>query len=427
MTLAHEMSKKGYDVTLCEASDTIGGLTVSSNLGDFSWDKYYHVILLSDLFTRDLIHELGLTPKLNWVETKTGFYTNGKLVSMSNSIEFLKFPPLGFVGKFRLGFTIYYASRVKNWKKLEKIHVETWLRKLSGTQTFEKIWLPLLRAKLGEMYKKTSATFIWATIQRMYAARKSGLKKEMFGYASGGYSSILKAFYHKLTQHEVKIQTGHKLISITEKKDGNLRAFFEKQNPISFDKVILTMPSSIVAGLKLNLPQDELEKHKGLQYMGVICLAIVMKRAVSSFYVTNITDPGIPFTGVIEMSALVDKSEFKGNHLVYLPKYLAADDAYFDVADEEIRNTFLKSFFKMYPELNPSDVLHSSIARDRNVFVIPGIDHSEKLPPIKSALHNLYVLNAAHIVNGTLNVNETIKLATRSVDLIFPEKDGEKE
>ena len=44
------------------------------------------------------------------VETKTGFYTDGKLYSMSNSLEFLRFPPLGLLSKLRLGATIFGQS-----------------------------------------------------------------------------------------------------------------------------------------------------------------------------------------------------------------------------------------------------------------------------------------------------------------------------
>ena len=64
---------------------------------------------------------------------------------------------------------------------LERVLVGDWLRKWSGERTFNKIWLPLLKAKLGECYRRTSAAFIWATIARMYAARRSGLKKERSG------------------------------------------------------------------------------------------------------------------------------------------------------------------------------------------------------------------------------------------------------
>ena len=46
--------------------------------------RFYHVILMSDLNTRNILKEIGLEKELRWVETKTGFYSNGKLYSMSN-------------------------------------------------------------------------------------------------------------------------------------------------------------------------------------------------------------------------------------------------------------------------------------------------------------------------------------------------------
>ena len=127
-------------------------------IGDVVWDKHYHVTLLSDTFTRGVVKEIGLEDDFRWVETKTGFYTDGSLYSMSNTLEFLRFPPLGLISKLRLGATIFYASRLKDWKQLEKITVEEWLTKL-GKRTFAPR-RPLLKAKLGD-YSETSAAFIW--------------------------------------------------------------------------------------------------------------------------------------------------------------------------------------------------------------------------------------------------------------------------
>src|SRR6202012_5380749 len=108
-------------------------------------DRHYHVTLLSDTALRGLLQELELEDQIRWVETKTGFYTNGQLYSMSNSLEFLRFPPLGLIDKFRLALTILHASRIDNPDDLENIPVETWLRQWSGDRTTDKIWLPLLR------------------------------------------------------------------------------------------------------------------------------------------------------------------------------------------------------------------------------------------------------------------------------------------
>src|SRR5438046_3669516 len=207
MTLAHRLSQQGHKVTLFEAASELGGLVSPWKMNDVEWDKFYHVILLSDSRTRNILKEIGLEDKIQWVETKTEFYMNGKLYSMSDTIEFLKFPTLNLIDKFRLGLTIIVASRIKNWKRLEKMPVTEWLKRWSGSRTFNKIWLPLLRAKLGESYRRTSAVFIWATIQRLYGARRSGLKKEMFGYVPGGYKVVIKNFKEKLLSEGVVINT----------------------------------------------------------------------------------------------------------------------------------------------------------------------------------------------------------------------------
>ena len=153
MTLAYRLAQHGRKVTLFEASDRLGGLASAWRLGDVVWDRQYHVTLLSDTSLRALLSELGLEQEMKWVETRTGFYTNGQLYSMSNTLEFLRFPPLTLADKLRLGATIFYASRIKNWHRLEKLSVTDWLRRWSGSHTFEKIWLPLLRAKLGDTYR----------------------------------------------------------------------------------------------------------------------------------------------------------------------------------------------------------------------------------------------------------------------------------
>src|SRR5207244_1562381 len=132
MTLAHRLAQHGQDVTLFEAADALGGLASAWSLGDVVWDRHYHVTLLSDTHLRALLGELGLEADMKWVETKTGFYSGGRLYSMSNTLEFLRFPPLGLFDKLRLGATIFYASRVTNWRRLEAVGVADWLLRLSG-------------------------------------------------------------------------------------------------------------------------------------------------------------------------------------------------------------------------------------------------------------------------------------------------------
>lgn len=450
LTLALRFAEAGNSVTVFESAPEIGGLASAWQIGDVVWDKHYHVTLLSDSFTRKIVGEVGLVDEFNWVETKTGFYYARKLVSMSNAVEFLKFPPLGLLGKIRLGATIFYVSRVKDWKALEKISVEAWLTKLSGKKTFERIWKPLLRAKLGEAYRETSAAFMWATIQRMYAARKSGMKKEMFGYVRGGYARVLENFGKALKDRGVDVRLNSHVGKVEELADGSIlvsdtasqssressrkvemagagrisspvEQFVSGHDAASgnkgkaenvFDTVILTCPSDAAAEAVTQLTGTEKELLKNIRYQGIVCASVLMKNSLSPYYVTNIIDES-PFTGIIEMSALVDKKELGGNALIYLPKYVAPEDELFDRTDDEIEEGFLGALEKMYPSFSKDDVLAFKVSRVRKVFPMPVLNYSDKLPSMKTSVKGVFIVNSAHILNGTLNVNETVQLAER--------------
>ncbi len=417
--LARHLAAAGHAVTLIEAAPHLGGLADMWQLGDVTWDRHYHVTLLSDSRLRKLLDELDLTAELRWKETRTGFFTDGRMYSMSNSLEFLKFPPLGLVSKFRLALTIMRASRIRDWKRLEKIPVADWLRRWSGRRTTEKIWLPLLRAKLGENYKHASASFIWAVIARMYAARRTGLKKELFGYVRGGYARILERAYESLLNAGVTIREATRVAQIAS-NDCGLDIEYEDGSFESFDHVAVTVAAPLAAKICPELNEDERAKLNALRYQGIICASLLLKKPLADFYVTNITDDA-PFTAVIEMTALVDPAEFGGRHLVYLPKYVAPDDPLFEQPDQRIRDEFLAGLAKIHPHFSPDDVLAFRVSRVRNVLAISTLNYSESLPPMTTSVPGLHIVNSAHIANGTLNVNETLQLADRAARHLLAE------
>jgi protoporphyrinogen oxidase len=418
LALAWRLSGQGYRVTILEAADHLGGLADAWQLGDVTWDRHYHVTLLSDSYIRAILKELDLDQEMQWVQTRTGFYVDGQHYSMSSSLEFLKFPPLGLVDKLRLGWTIFKASRIKDWKGLENIPVADWLSRLSGRRTFEKIWLPLLKAKLGEAYQETSAAFIWATIARMYAARRTGLKKEMFGYLPGGYARLLARFGERLTQRGVTICTNSPVQNVLRQDDGKLRVALQDGSDDSFDRVIITAPASIAARIAPQLEPEETRRLNGVKYLGIVCASLLTKKPLGPYYVTNITDDWVPFTGVIEMTALVDPQQFGGRSLIYLPKYAAADDAVFTKSDDEIQQSCLSALARMYPHFCPSDVEAFRVSRVRQVFALSTLGYSTRVPPVATSIPGLSIVTSAQIVNGTLNVNESVRLAEESLPVV---------
>lgn len=421
LALANRLAKLGQPVTVLEAAPTLGGLASAWRLGDVVWDRHYHVTLLSDSVLRELLEEIGLADDMRWVETKTGFYTGGKLFSMSSSWEFLNFPPLTFVEKLRLGATIFYASKIKNWRRLEQIPVADWLRRWSGEGVFNKIWLPLLKAKLGDTYRETSAAFIWAHISRMYKARRTGHKKEMFGYVRGGYAAILERLRDVLVEQDVEIRCGVPVDCVTANESeadtaGRVTVSFRGDLPEeTFDNVVFTVPSPIIAKACPDLVPDQSSKLSEIRYLGIVCASLLLKKPISPYYVTNITDDWVPLTAVIEMTTIVNPDELGGKSLVYLPKYVPSDDPLFEESDEMLEERWLTTLEKMYPEFSRDDVQAFKVSRARQVMALPTLNYSQKLPPMRTSIPGVFAVNSAHILKGNLNVNETVEVANNAI------------
>jgi len=418
MTLALRLSSQGYQVTLIEADDEIGGLLRPQRIGEYSWDRFYHVICLSDSNLLGLLRELGLKDHIHRKPTKTGFFAQGRLYSLSNIVEFLAFPPLKLIDKMRLAWTIFYVSKIKSWRRLERVLVSDWLNRLSGHRTFEKIWLPLLRSKLGDNYRIANAAFIWAIIARMYAARRSGMKQEMFGYIDGGYATVLDRFQHHLESLGVEILLNSEVKNAFQ-ENGNVVVGTAQGISHRFHTLIFTIPSPHIPDICPQLSAAEQTRMEAATYQGVISAALILRKPLAEYYITNITDPWVPFTAVIEMTALIDKKCFDGHSLVYLPRYLAQGDPYWTLSDAEVESEFLSALERMYPDFRKGDVLHIAISKASHVLPVTTLDYSsEMIPPTGTTLDDVFLVNSAQIPNGTMNVNELVHLANRKADEI---------
>jgi protoporphyrinogen oxidase len=199
LALAERLAAPGHRVTVFERADQPGGLATWHDFGPFTWDRFYHVILPSDTALVDFVRRIGLGGQLRWRATRTGFYVDRATHSLSSGLDFLRFPLLGPASKARLAATILYCSRIRDWRRLERMTVEEFLVRHSGRETFEKFWKPLLLAKLGENYRRVSAVFIWTYVKRLFSARDAAAQKESLGYVSGGYRAVFARLLERLT------------------------------------------------------------------------------------------------------------------------------------------------------------------------------------------------------------------------------------
>lgn len=409
MGLALECVRAGLDVTIFEAEPQCGGLASPWRVGSVQWDKFYHVILPGDTHTRALLRELGLERGLRFKRATSAFYIDRTLRPFSSAFDYLRFPLSPFE-KLRLAGGMARTRAHHDASALESISLEQWLRDVCGNAVFERVWLPLLRAKLGESYRDASAAFIWATFKRLYGG------DGRIGYVTGGYATILEQLRSKLQSLGIRIVSGTRVEQL--ESDGN-RVHVRYRNVVeTFERAALTLAPPLAARLCEWLSADERRQWDTLVYQGVICTSLLLDKPLGGAYVTNIADERTKLTGLIEMSALVEPCELGGRGLLYAPRYVRTGSPEFASSDEEIAARTIADIERIDTRFDCSRVLAARVARAPYVFAIPTIGYSATMPRTVTSAPNVFLCSAAQLPFGTLNVNDTLDLAKRSAAVV---------
>ena len=420
ISLGYFLSRQGACVTIYEASPVLGGLAGPIVLEDgTAVDRFYHAILSSDRHLVELCSELGIADQLRFKATKTGFYYRNEIHPMNNIVEFLKFPPLGWIDRFRLGLTVLAAQFIKDWRTLETVSVQSWLLKWSGQTTFQNIWRPMLRAKFDCGFETVPATWIWSRLVRMKSTRKGANQKEMAGHLIGGYITLIKAMQEKILAAggEILLQAPVKEIVIENGKATGIR--LASGEVVKYDKVICTLQTPIFQRLIPNADQKYQEFLARMEYLGIIAPLLVLDRPLSGRWTLNITDDRFPFTGVIETTAYIDPAYVGGHHLVYLPKYTAPGSLWQQKSDEDIKRIWLENLKAMFPDFEESSICYFLIHRERFVEPLHKINETGSVPEIKTPVENLYLATTAQIYPALTNGESVSRHARESAQAVL--------
>jgi protoporphyrinogen oxidase len=419
MSIGYYLSQKGAEVEIFEAGPTLGGLAGSFTLEDGTTvDRFYHAILSSDNHLRQLCEELGIEEQLRFHETGMGFLYKSKIHPMNNIIEFLRFPPLGWIDRFRLGITVLYAQFIHDWHKLEKINVEKWLIGLSGKRTYKNIWRPMLKAKFDGSFENTPATYIWARLVRMKSTRSGAKQKEEAGHLIGGYNTLIQALEKRITAKGGKIllNTPITKILIEENAANGILAGGEIHNS---DKVISTLALPITPQIIPEASTEYKELLAKTSYLGIICPLIVLDRSLTNFWTINLTDEVHPFTGVIETTTYIDPKYVGGSHLVYLPKYTMQDSPYQKMSDEEIKEIWLEHLEVIFPNFDRNWIRYFIVQRARYVEPLHPLNGYPLIPSTITPIKNIYLSTNAQIYPTLTNGESIVHKAWEVSELIM--------
>ncbi len=418
LTSAFYLLRAGYRVTVLEAKPEIGGLAGSFDFGPFHWDRFYHCILTSDRSLLGLLEDIDLTSELQWTATEVGFYAHNRLHTMTRPADLLRFPHLSITDKLRFALGTLYAARFSGATDLEAVPLREWVVRVFGESLYHEMWEPLLRCKLGSLRESASAAFLQSTLKRLYSTREKGAQKqEKLGYVRGGYHVVLQRLVERIEALGGEIRPGVRLEDVRSEGDGvsiDVNGTLER-----FSSAILTVPSRAVEAICPALPDAFKLRLREVKYLALVCVVLLLRRPLSPYYLTNITQES-RFTGVVEMTNLIDKRETNGYSLVYLPKYTTVSDPVFSMGDEALWREFSSDLFRMYPTLHSSDITAKFFFREAAVQPVPTLHYSSKvLPPMQTPLPGIFLANTSQIVNNTLNNNVMTEIARKASGMVI--------
>ncbi|MGD8455239.1 MAG: NAD(P)/FAD-dependent oxidoreductase [Anaerolineales bacterium] len=414
LSAAYDLAKAGHQVTIYEASDHVGGLAAGFKEPHWDWsvEAYYHHWFASDKHMLGLIDELGLSDKVLFPRPYTVMLHKGKWYPFDSILKALLYPGLGFgINKARFGFVGLYLRLTNNWRALEKVTVDKWMRKWAGKKVYEMMWEPLVVGKFGEDYaRQVPMAWLWARLK----ARTTRL-----GTYVGGFQAFSNDFAAILKEMGVVLHLNTLVSSIT--LSNSSLTIETKQGSQDFDQVLATTSPALTVNMVPTLPEEYLKGLLDLKSMGAVVLTLSLKHQVSEegYYWFNIpANAEYPFLAMVEHTNYISPKHFGGEHILYCGDYLEADHEYFSLSQDEILDRFIPAIQRINPKFERGWINKVWMHRTKYAQPVPFVNHSKNIPPIQTPIQGLYFASMSQVYPWDRGTNFAVEIGRKAAKLM---------
>ncbi len=121
-----------------------------------------------------------------------------------------------------------------------------------------------------------------------------------------------------------------------------------------------------------------------IEFLGNVCLVLVLPRQLSQFYWTNVMDPDAPFVGIIEQTNWVDPADLNRKRLVYISAYCPATDERFGMEANEFLEFYLPWIQKLFPSFSSKEVERALVWKADYAQAVVTTGYSALVPEIRT-------------------------------------------
>lgn len=420
------LSKKGMKVHVLESSDSAGGLAGTFNFSDgVKLEKFYHHWFANDLLVPELIKELGMEKDLLTLPTKTGMYFNGRIWKLSSPIDLLRFTPLSFLDRLRLGMLVFKVRNIDDWKTIEHLSIREWLESICGKNVYRVVWEPLVSSKFSIYADTVNAVWMWKKLI-LRGGTRNDKGSEILRYFKGGFGRLADAIVYEIEKAGGKVTFGQKVIKVNA-NGSQVLSLLTKEKEIVGKQFLFTPAFPIIADMFEGIAKPEwLIKLRRVRYLGNICLILRLKYSLSKTYWLNVNDPGFPFVGVIEHTNFDLPESYKGSHIAYLSRYISPKDPVWFYSDDQYKD-YAWSFLKlMFPKVDRSWLIDFRVWRAEYAQPVTELNYSKYIPGFETPFDNAFISTMAQIYPEDRGTNYAIRegrfAAARIESKIFNDK-----
>ena len=132
LTAALRLTQAGHKVQVFERYPRPGGLARVMEVGGEPLEAFYHHLFTSDTSYIALAEELGVADLIDWLPSRMGIWTDGRLWDFGTPQSLLRFRPLSFLDKMRFAMSTLLLQRSKDPTRFENVTASEWIRRHQG-------------------------------------------------------------------------------------------------------------------------------------------------------------------------------------------------------------------------------------------------------------------------------------------------------